>query len=175
MDIEKLKVLFTYDEKTGKLYHNHRPLEFFKTEHAFKSWNSRCAGKEAGTLAKSGYVQINLSGKFSYAHRVAWALFYGNNPTEIDHINGDRSDNRINNLRECTRQQNNANKHFSSGLVNFKGVYYNKSSKKFMSRIKINRKTIYLGYFDTPEEAHAAYCTAADKYFGEFANYGATA
>jgi len=88
----------------------------------------------------------------------------------IDHVNGRKYDNRLVNLREATRQQNAANskkrKHNTSG---FKGVYWIERTRRWRASIHKDRKHIHIGYFDKPEEAHAAYCKAAQRHFGKFA------
>jgi len=85
---------------------------------------------------------------------------------QVDHINGNKLDNRKCNLRLCSHQQNCCNRKGHKGRDLPKGVC--KSINKFQSRITVNGTTIYLGGFDTPEEAHAAYCEASVKYHGEF-------
>lgn len=91
----------------------------------------------------------------------------------VDHINGDKLDNRRENLRLATMSQNGMNrgkpKTNSSG---YKGVYRHKQNERWVANIQVNGNTIYIGSFDTPEDAHAAYCAAADLYHKEFKNYG---
>ncbi len=89
-----------------------------------------------------------------------------------DHINRNPLDNRRSNLRLADYGRNNANRGIQhNNTSGFKGVYVTKSGR-CQSHIRVNRKLIYLGMFDTPEEAHEAYCVAAQKYFGEFWNNG---
>lgn len=114
---------------------------------------------------------IQFKGFRLMAHRVAFAIYHGKWPEkEIDHINGDPTDNRIDNLREASRAENARNypkpKSNTSGL---KGVTWNKASKKWQAAIRINGKSKYLGLFDCAEEAHKAYCEHAEKYHGQFA------
>lgn len=88
----------------------------------------------------------------------------------VDHINGNSLDNRRNNLRLCTHAQNIHNQRLSQrNTSGYKGVSYITSIGKWRAQIKVNRKQKTIGTYDTPEEAHAAYCEAAKKYFGEFA------
>ena len=87
----------------------------------------------------------------------------------IDHINGDGLDNRKSNLRFCTQSQNRANTKRVGGLSKFRGVYYNKTSKKWASQISLNNKKKWIGYFNTEVEAARAYDKMAKKLFGEFA------
>jgi len=89
----------------------------------------------------------------------------------IDHINGNRLDNRRTNLRLCSNRQNQQNRaRPSNNTSGFKGVVWNKKSKKWQSGIKINSKQVHLGLFNDKFEAHNAYYEAAKKYFGEFAH-----
>lgn len=133
----------------------------------FQEW---LTGKVAGTLA-NGYTSIILDGKKYSAHRLVWLYVYGRWPIDqIDHVDGDRSNNRFSNLREADHQKNEANKPLrkdnSSG---FKGVQFHPQTGKWRARITFNKVQLHLGLFTSPEAAHAAYVIAAKKYFGEFA------
>ncbi len=91
----------------------------------------------------------------------------------VDHINGDTFDNRRENLRLCTRAENNRNaKIRSNNTSGFKGVSYNKKMKRYGAAIRVNGRQRTIGFFDTPEDAHAAYVNAARDLHGEFANDG---
>tara|TARA_S200002703_G_scaffold139229_2_gene129837 strand:- start:528 stop:992 length:465 start_codon:yes stop_codon:yes gene_type:complete len=115
----------------------------------------------------NGYVRCNISiyqkgkrskGYFLYGHHFAWFWVNGNvDVDEIDHINQNKLDNRICNLRNVTHQANMWN---SKG----KGYTYHKHSKKYYAKIRLNNKVISLGYYDTPEEARQAYLNAKQKY-----------
>ena len=128
-------------------------------------------GQSAGSIWL-GYNRIKIKQKNYAAHRIAWLLTYGEWPVnEIDHINGDRSDNRICNLREATHAQNiqncinrNPNKH---GL---RGIAKQTCSRGWMAKIASNGIKHHLGTYATPEDAHAAYIQAAKKLHGNFAN-----
>lgn len=133
--------------------------------------NTGPAGSNAGCKNSMGYFRISIDGVSYLSHRLAWLYVYGEWPKdEIDHINGDQADNRIANLRLASRAQNSQNKrvprHNTSG---FKGVSINRKSGKWVAMIQVASKQMYIGRFNTKEEAHAAYCTAAAKFFGEFA------
>lgn len=121
-------------------------------------------GTVAGSLSRSGYRRIKLNRSRYQAHRLAWLYVYGEWPSdEIDHINALRDDNRIENLRIASRSQNRANS--KSRRAGLKGAYKGRSGFTAVCRGR------YIGHFDTAEEAHAAYCAAAEKHFGEFARF----
>jgi len=87
----------------------------------------------------------------------------------VDHINGDTLDNRKSNLRICSRTDNNCNlKRRVDNTSGYKGVSFDKKKKKWAAYISKNKKRHFLGYFNTPKEAHKAYCKASKKYHGEF-------
>lgn len=127
------------------------------------------------TRDTAGYIILRIEGKNHKAHRVAWHLEKGEDPGkfEVDHINGNKIDNRIVNLRLSTRGQNRANSTHNKGSKSgIKGVYWCKNQKKWRAQITTNKKVIKLGSFTDPFEAHMAYREAAVKYHGEFANFG---
>lgn len=128
-------------------------------------------GRKAGSLNGNGYVQIRVFGRIYAAHRLAWLYVHGEWPPEqIDHMNGDRADNRIANLRPATATQNHANmRRPRDNTSGSKGVYWDKANSKWVANVRIGGKTKYLGRFDRIEDAAAAYKNAAHKYFGEFA------
>ena len=116
-------------------------------------------GDVAGTKNKQGYILLSIAGRRILAHRVAWLFATGNFPVgNIDHINRDKTDNRISNLREATYSQNAQNR--AKNIRNtsgFKGVTWHKGDKKWQAAITVSRKCIYLGSFDTAEAAYEAY------------------
>lgn len=133
------------------------------------------AGDIAGTKRRSGYIFIGVGG-FSQigAHRLAWIYMFG--PTiggaEIDHKDGNPSNNAIDNLRLATSSQQKQNKCVqSNNRSGLKGAFYHDchKGKKWRSQIKFGNELIFLGYFHTAEQAHEAYAAAAIQYFGEFA------
>jgi len=139
--------------------------------HLCSLWNSKNAGTEAlRAINTPGYKQGSVFGKVVIAHRVAWAIYYGHWPSgQIDHINGDRTDNRICNLRIVSCHENMLNKGIqsnnSSGAV---GVSKYKNSKWF-AHIRVNGRRIHLGYYDDFESALKARIDAEER-FGFFAN-----
>ena len=118
-------------------------------------------GDIAGHFHKSsGYIVIAINGKLCKSHRLAWLYMTGHVPKDcIDHINGDRSDNRFCNLREATQSQNNQNriKAQKNNTTGYLGVTFHKATNKYLAKIRIGGKCEHLGIFTTPEEASKAY------------------
>jgi hypothetical protein len=126
-------------------------------------------GDRAGAFTGHGYRRIIIDYTKHYEHHLAWYYVYGEYPDEIDHINGDGSDNRIANLRVCTRTQNNFNAQSTLGESGLRGAYLDKRYLQWYSKIQFGRQVKFLGNFNSPEEAHQAYLRAADEIAGEFA------
>lgn len=128
-------------------------------------------GKKSGSLSK-GYVQIAVDSKVFQAHRLAWLWVHGVWPSKfIDHINGDKADNRIDNLREATTSQNMMNRPKSPrNTSGHKGVHWSSDRDKWTAVIKLPDKRLKrVGDFDTVEEAAEARRAAEEQYYGEFA------
>lgn len=125
---------------------------------------NRKVGDIAGSTASAnGYVYICVDRVQYLAHRLAWLWVHGTFPTDdIDHIDGNRTNNAISNLRAIDRIGNNQNRRSagSNNLTGLLGVSTNPSTRRFRSKIMVARKAVHLGYFDTPAEAHAAYVAA---------------
>jgi hypothetical protein len=126
--------------------------------------NSRATyGSVAGTMNIYGYIQICVDSKSYKAHRLAWLYMTGKMPKEyIDHINGDKTDNRFLNLRECSNSQNMQNKKKAqkNHVSGFLGVQLRKDRGSYVSHIYVNKKRKYLGSFKSPELASEAYLKA---------------
>lgn len=131
---------------------------------------SRLTGNILCNMDRDGYIRVRVNGKEYRAHRVIWEMFNGPIPEGmlVDHIDRDVYNNRIENLRLVTRQQNNANRGNLPGKYNLpKGV--TKNGKRFRAKIYYKGETHCLGTYDTPEEAGAAYAEAAEILNGEYA------
>jgi hypothetical protein len=173
--------LLRYDAITGKLFWRERTPDLFREgknsrDQSCKTWNSRFAGKEALTARSSGYGYGAVLNRLYLAHRVCWLLHYGVWPKDqIDHINGDRSDNRIVNLRSVDNAENSKNHcarvDNSTGVV---GVYWFKRYAKWVAAITANGKFHHLGYHDRFDDAVAAR-KAAESELGFHPNHGRAA
>ena len=130
-------------------------------------------GQQFGCYYNTGYRVGGLKGKIYLEHRLTWLYHYGVWPKgHIDHNNGIRDDNRIENLRECTRQQNMLNRKSYGKTSKYKGVCWYKPSKKWRAGYNYNGKHHYLGLYTTELEAAEAYRKATEHLHKEYANYG---
>ena len=152
MNQKRLKQLLDYDPDTGVF-----------------SWKVRRRRIKIGDIVRAtnrdGYICMGIDYKTYLVHRLAWLYVHGEFPEEIDHINHDRADNRICNLRGVTRVENRKNqlihRNNTSGVA---GVYWNKRDKKWVARIKVNGKFKGLGIFDDINLAKQAREQAKIKY-----------
>ena len=161
---DALRKLVSYDPESGVLT--------WKPRAGKKNWNARFAGMECFTARDGkGYRHGSILGKTMLYHRLAWVVYYGEFPTTVvDHINGDKDDNRICNLRQVSQKLNARNAKMSSrNKSGVTGVRY--SSGKWLADIGVDMRCIYLGSFNTFEEAVAAR-KAAEKLHGYHANHG---
>jgi hypothetical protein len=155
---ERLKELLSYDPETG----------IFRW---LKGRGGMRAGSVAGKVTETGYLYICIDRQLLLAHRLAWIYVSGAAPAGlIDHVNGDPSDNRIVNLRNCTQSQNmkNVKGHFDS-RSGFKGVYTRNGGRSWFAKIFSDGKPTHLGTFPSKLEAAAAYDAAARAIHGDFA------
>jgi hypothetical protein len=165
--IERLRALFDHCPETGRLFWKGRP------GHP-KEWNVRWSGKEAFTaLTSAGYRHGRIDRTAYYAHHVIFALATGRWPIQIDHINGDRADNRLCNLREVEQRANCRNQKRRRDLP--LGVSVNSTGTRWRARISVRengaRQQIYLGSFRTLEAATAVR-KAAEANLGYHPNHG---
>lgn len=170
LTIEEVRQLLRYDPDTGDLFWLPRPPAMFVSDAACKTWNTRFAGKKAFTASSHGYRLGAINYRNYPAHRVAYAIYHGRWPScMIDHINGERSDNRISNLREASHSENQMNRHSVVSKSGFKGVTFDKKKGRFLAQIQKDGVNHAIGMFDSPVEAAAAYNNAASTMFGDFA------
>jgi hypothetical protein len=153
---ERLKELFEYDPEEGRFYNR------------FSRGRAREAC-EAGSPAGHGYRKITIDYEKYYEHHLVWFYVYGEWPSEIDHKDGNRSNNKIANLRIATRTENCFNAKRETGMSGLKGAYKEARGPKWYSKIQIGGCVTRLGTFNTPEEAHRAFMAAVETRHGEFA------
>jgi hypothetical protein len=147
-DQKRLHELLDYEPGTGLLY-----------------WKSATSKRLAGGVNSKGYCRIRIDNVSYKAHRIVWQYVTGEDPKDldIDHINRNRLDNRIENLRLATTRQSNRNR---TSL----GICYREKYRKWQAQIRVNGKLKYLGVYDCPLLAKMAYENAAKLYFQEFAS-----
>ena len=171
----EISALLKYEPETGKFYWLPRTPDMFPDETKFsggnvtrcKTWNSRYAGKEAFTGKHCrGYLQAGIMGYSTLAHRVAWVFITGDWPLDqIDHINGNRADNRADNLRAVSNQENSRNMTLSKrNKTGVCGVCWNQGQSKWMASIRFGGRNVNLGLYDDFSLAVKARKDAEVKY-----------
>ena len=156
--LEELQKILSYDPETGVFTW-------------LASTGTQGAGQIAGCIHSKGYLAIRFKKRLLYAHRLAWLFGTGEDPgaSTVDHINRRKDDNRIQNLRLATPQQQSTNQPMQvNNTSGFKGVYFHKQANKWHARITSGGKLESLGLYATKEEAAAVYQKAATACFGEF-------
>jgi len=157
--LARVKELVRYDASNGKLFWLQSVARRVK------------AGDEAGSKDRYG-IRIKIDKAKYLAHRIIWLLVTEQDPEDnlVDHIDGNPYNNKSTNLRLASRHQNSCNrKKHSNNTSGLKGVSWHKAVKKWQAYISTENKRIFLGYFNSKEEAYAAYCEAAIRLHGEFA------
>lgn len=159
LTVERLREIIHYNENTGEF-----------TNVGNRSARSR-DGERAGFLRKDGYYAVGVDGVHHLAHRLAWFYVHGCWPAEmVDHINGDRGDNRLVNLREAKVWQNAANSSArSTSVTGVKGVSYDGKKKKYTARTMVQSRLYNLGYFASKEAATEAIVKVHQEHQGPFA------
>lgn len=129
--------------------------------------NKRKAGDALRSITGKGYLGGRINGRTYRVHRLVFLYFHGFMPPQVDHIDGNRTNNRIENLREATSSQNNQNRK-PTGSSGIKGVVWHKQSKKWVASICVNRKSVHLGSFLSIEDAALVANKARQSAHGEF-------
>lgn len=162
MNQKSIKKIINYDPETG--------VFTWKPREGNKRFNTRHAGKDVGCKTKQGYLITHISGKSIRLHVLAWIYMTGIKPKYIDHVNGNKSDNRFSNLRECTASQNMHNSGIKpDNKSGYKGVRWNKQVGKWQAVVKKDYKSHHAGLFNDAKEAAKAYDKKAIELHGEFA------
>jgi hypothetical protein len=160
LTVDLLKETFEYNKETGDLIWKIRKQKVVK-------------GAIAGSIVPEGYRVIQLNAKFYKAHRLVYLMHKGYLPKTLDHINGDRADNRIENLRAVSAGQNQHNRKLNSNNTSgYKGVAWDKENKNWTTYINLEGRRIFLGYYSTPEEADKVVRKAREELHGAYANHG---
>lgn len=161
--------LLRYDDETGTLFWKPRPLSPFNPgKHQVRicnCWNSKFAGKQAGTISITGRLMVSIYQRDYLAHRIVWLLKTGTWPKDqIDHIDGDPLNNRFSNLRESTQAENVQNIFlYRNNKSGYQGVSWSEANGKWLATIQIGRRQRYLGVFSSAEEASKAYLEAKSR------------
>ena len=171
--IEQLRETLKYDPSTGKFTWCRRTEDYPASLASIRAFNTILAGKQVYEENHRGYGRMTLLGRRYKSHRVAWAMHTGEWPADqVDHINGDRADNRIKNLREATQTDNSRNTKIPannmSGVI---GVYWDKVARRWRASIAGAGKQKHLGTFENFDDAVAARAAAEVKY-GYHPNHG---
>lgn len=176
---EVLRQLLRYEPETGKLFWRTRPVSLFRchgkmsAEHAASTWNKSHAGKEAFTSVDNyGYRRGSVFNISIRAHQVIWRMENGIQPdgSDIDHIDNDRLNNRLENLRLAERSQNCANRRARrDGTSRFKGVCWKQQLGAWIAYAFTGSQREHLGTFAREEDAARAYDAAAAARWGEYA------
>lgn len=173
--------LVEYDPASGALtYRRAEPWMFSSgmksAEHNCAVWNAKNAGCRAlSSLHREGYRAGSILGRKFLAHRVAWLISHGGWPeAEVDHINHDRSDNRLANLRAVTRHENARNlSRQASRCSGHTGVYWYAPTSRWVAKINVSGRMLHLGYFLNEAEAVSAR-KEAEQLHGFHQNHGRT-
>ena len=173
--LDLVRKIIKYDPNTGVLTWLHRDDDMFqkgkRTNNEIANvWNARNANKPAGNF-NGRYIIVRFYGIHYAAHRLAWLLYYEVDPEfQIDHIDGNKTNNKISNLREATKSENmmnrGAQKNSKSGI---KGIMFEEKRGKWKAEITLNRKNYFLGRFYDLDEAIHARKEAEKIYHGDFA------
>jgi hypothetical protein len=159
--IDPTYLRYLFDYKDGHLYWKNTP------------GRASVQGKQAGRYTPYGYISVEIDGVPHQAHRLIWIYHNGATDMFIDHIDGNRSNNIIENLRVCTRIENGYNrKRCKRNTTGVKGIRVRPDSGKYEVRISVNKKRFVLGSYQDFELAELVMFMAREKFHGAFANHG---
>lgn len=175
---ETLLQLLRYDPETGKLFWRKRPIEWFADGKQSATWNAHIwNGKNAGTEAlatatPTGHKYGSIDKVKMYAHRVIWKMIHDEDAADIDHINGNPADNRLENLRNVPHIDNGRNmKRRKNNTSGHNGIYWSKPHGKWCASINVDYRKKHIGLFDSLEDAIEARKAAEAKH-GFHTNHG---
>lgn len=165
--------LLCYDPNSGHLTWKERGRAEFTRDRLWRTWNKRWAGRRVGSVSVNGYRHFSIDGHHLNIHRVIWLMMTGEYPAyDVDHINGERDDNRWENLRAASRSDNAKNcKRRADNVSGVTGVFWDRSRQLWTSTIRSDGKDHHLGRFVDFEVACAARIAANAK-FGFHPNHG---
>ena len=161
---DELKQLVQYIPETGNLVYKKATRGFH---------GSQAKNKPIGTVQPNGYRLVMIKRKRYLVHRLIWLYHHGEMPKIVDHINRDKTDNRIENLREVTRKENSWNttiKHSNQSTTGYRGVCYLQDRDRFLSYCHHEGKFVFIGHFDDPHSAAEAYNEKVLQLRGEYAS-----
>lgn len=173
---EIVRELLDYNPDTGVLTWKYRDVKWFASTGSYKSWNTKYANKNAGTVTVGfggkRYLKLYILSKMNWGHRVIWLHTNGRWPEQVDHINGDGADNRLINIREVSRSENMKNmRKTSANSSGVTGVYWNKATSSWRAIIVVRGKPVQIGMFGNLPDAAKARKKAEIKY-GFHENHG---
>lgn len=152
-----------FDYRDGTLYWRER-------DDVLKRWNSKHAGKQAGCPSGHGYIKVRFAGRSYYVHQIVFLMHHGYFPEVTDHADYDTTNNRIENLRASTKSTNGMNRDKPrSNTSGVKGVVWHKGGKKWMAKVMVGGRDIYLGLYADFDEAVSVANAARIKNHGDFA------
>lgn len=167
-----LNECFDYNPMSGQLFWKERPPEHFNGKQGYRAFMATRANTLCGAMSRKGYLVVRLDQSKYYVHRIIWKLMTGVDPKEqIDHKNQIKHDNRFINLREATNAQNQQNRalDWRPNRHGYAGVWHLKRRGKFAAVLKVDRKLVWLGQYQTAYEAHLVYLAGLKIHHGEFA------
>jgi len=159
LDELRQDILFRFEYKDGELYRQNSKYK-------------KKIGHKVGKIDKEGYVVTFSNGKKYFVHRLIFLMHHGSLPERLDHIDGNRSNNKIENLRKADKYENQYNRKLAkNNTTGVKGVTWRKKEKRFLAICHVSGKRFELGYFKILEDAKKAVEEFREKHHGEFARH----